>query len=504
MSKQIQHILFYLLILCMMFPLNSFAQRDDLGKALENLERNIEKVRELAQSFNNRQALDLVNTANKLFTEARSLAVEAKRSAAFARIKAANALLEQATKITLDGPVRRLRSRLEQLLQKSQTDLSPKLNREADRILREARRNQDAAERALAAGRVKVAVEHFRHAITLVERALAIMKNPAIATLDAIEQDKHRYEGLLEKAREKVERSGNPQAKRILEQALKLAASAERAFQGHDFELARKLLNQSVLLLLRAMDVAAGSSDIAVRQAEISLARLREKIHSARDLIAGSGKPRARVLLDRARRFAREAEIGMQEGRSHEARWKIGLAETMVKRAERVARNGDRRQFTNKLAEEIDKTQSEIAVLAAQLTPRSPKDARTLIEMSRRAVAQAEKAEAAGFSRLALEAVLASQRFLTKADKILSSLEHADVTRQAIDVRLRQLDAAIADAESRLTGTEQAWNRQLLRSAKDIRNMAVDSFERGNYRAADEGIQVAFEFVRKSQKNLPR
>ena len=49
--------------------------------------------------------------------------------------------------------------------------------------------------------------------------------------------------------------------------------------------------------------------------------------------------------------------------------------------------------------------------------------------------------------------------------------------------------------------SKQDLYRQLLESAKDIRNLSLESFQKGNFRAANEGIQVAFGLIRKIMKN---
>ncbi len=495
-----------LAILLLALPQSGWGQRKDVAQALRNLERNIENARELAQSFNNKRAIDLINTAQKLLNEARALAEKDKFGAAVAKVKAANAILEQAVKLTLEGPVRRLRSKLDNLLQRANTDLSGNLNKDVNRILQEARRNRDAAEKALSAGKLRKAVEHYRVAITLVERALAIIKNPKTNSLDAIDQDKRRYEDLLERAREEVEHSDNQQARQIFTQALKLSDQAQRAYRKGDMNSAKKYYNQSVLLLLRAMDLSTGNSKVSVNQAETALSRLRDLIDRTRSDIVGAGRPRARVIYERAKRFAGEAEISIQQGHGFEARWKIELATNMIRRAKRIAGNGGSRQFANKLADEIDKTRREIADYKSRVTPDTPNDAELLLEMSQFTIKKAERANKAGLHRLALEAVLTSQKFLTRADKILSSpgTSTASVSEKTIQVRLQQLNSAIQDAENRLTGTGEDWNRQLLKNADDIRKFSEKSFQKRNYQAAEEGIQVAFDLVRKSLKNVPK
>ena len=104
---------------------------------------------------------------------------------------------------------------------------------------------------------------------------------------------------------------------------------------------------------------------------------------------------------------------------------------------------------------------------------------------------------------MALEGVLAAQKFLTRAERVLDSKQPSSISGDKIRIRLNQLEEAIGEAEDRVLDSRQGLYRQLLESAKDIRNLSLESFQKGNFRAANEGIQVAFELIRKIIKNTP-
>jgi len=424
--------------------------------------------------------------------------------AAVAKLKLAFSLLEQAAKITLTGPVLRLRGQLEELLRRAEDAVSRGRHQEAQRVLTEAKKNRDKAEQAVKAVQIDRAAEHYRVGISLAKRAIDMVSQDGRVDVDVISDERAKFERLLDRAREVVDESRNERATQILHQAVGLAKSAEDAYRNRNLNLAKKLLNQSSLLLLRAMDLASAGSSSAIDQSRTALFRLRDDLERAQPAIDQSRNPRARVLYERARRFAGDAQRALRKGRSYAALWKTDIGMNMLARAQRLARREGSPRFANRINQEINSTREDIEQVRGTLTPDSPADAAILLKMSQFALGKAEQAAAAGFRRVALEAILASQRFLTRAEKIIDSKDDRDVEQEQVRIRLNQLDAAIAEAEERLDGPPESWSRQLLQGAREFRRLSRTSFDQGNYKAANEGIQVSFELLRKSMKRAPK
>ncbi len=481
--------------------------RADLAKQIQQLDRNIERARELVASFDNQRALALVNEASRLRDEAvRLIQSDSPTSRDFiqaaANIKLANANLLTAARLTLEGPVRRLRSQLEELLIRADDVVVRSGHRESQRLLDEAKKNREAGERAASVTQVQKAVEHFRVGITLAERAIHLASGSGDADIDKLREERRKFENLRERALEILDAHPNDRARQVYQQAVSTARSAENAFNNRNIELARRLLNQSVLLMLRAIDLAQPDAAVAVGRLESELFQLKDLLERSRELISGGGNPRVVLLLRRAQRLSREAEAAVGEGRSDEAITKIGLARNMLRRVDRLAGADQPRQFNTKVTEEIEKTRNDIATVQSGLRADAPQEAAVFVRMAEWALRRAEKASTAGLNRVALEAVLASQRFLTRAERLTSGGGDEAPSRAQTQIRLGQLDAAISEAEQESGSKSAEWGRQLLESAKGIQRLANDSFDQGNYRAANEAIQISFELLRKISKGL--
>lgn len=495
MNRCFVKITLLLFIVGLLMPGNLAAQ-DDVGRELQRFDRFLEQARNVVTTFDNVRGIQLVNEAETLRNSAVTDIQNRNFRDARNKLKLAMAKLETALKITLDGPIRRLRSQVDALLQRAEQEVLGRNHKEAERLIQEARTNRDAAAEALKARRIQKGVEHFRVAKTLAQRALDMVD----ATSDRIEEERRKFETLKERAQEEVEKSGDERARQIFEQALRLARQADDALREGNVSLAKKFYNQSVLLLLRAMDLAAGDSIHSVDRVEVALFRLRGSLERARAALSDGEASRAQLLYERARRFAAEAEVSLSKGQNSEALWKIELAEKMVRRAVRLAQPGATLAVSDKIAYEIENTRSDIEAVRATQGANVPPDVEAMLRMAESTLDRGERAADAGFTRVALEAVLASQRLLTRAEE-MTRAPKPGLTREAIALRLSQLEEAIADAEGK-TDPKETWTRRLIESARDLRQLAAESFREGHYHAASEGIQVAFELLRKSQKAI--
>lgn len=495
-----------LIIISLCFSI-AFAQNPNLGELrslLARLDIELGKARELIRSFDNPAAQVLLAEAENLRNQAADILaksdprpadlLEARRHLQTARLK-----LEQAVKLTLEGTIRRWRSRLEQLLQRAEQEVIGSNHQEAERLLQLAKQNRNAADRELSNRAVQKALEHLRVAINLTEQALEL----ATRKLDILHEEDRRFETLRERARELVEKSSNTRAAVIFNQAEKMAESALQAFRNGNHQLSRKFYNQALLLLLRAMDVAKGQSTETVDDVNLALYRLRESIDNLKNTLSPNAPARVQLIIERAQRLATEAELAAQQGRSHEALWKIELAENLVRRAQRLANDRGGGRLANRIAEEIENTRQDIADVRGDLSLESSPDAEILVNMAELALTKGEQAATAGADRFALEAVLVAQRLLTKAERILNKQDVTGFSKDRVEARLAQLDEAMAESESRIDLAKDEWARRLLLSAKEFRGLAAESLQKGNYHAADEGVQVAFDLLRKSLKSVP-
>ncbi|MCH8018349.1 hypothetical protein IH785_00720 [candidate division KSB1 bacterium] len=481
---------------------------NDAAQTIERLNRTIEQVKDLVESFRNDLARQLVIQAEQLRDEAVTALHNGELIKARTKVNLAFSLLKKATELALAIPVRRLQSQLEELLQRADHFVLGSCNQQAERLLQEAKSYRDKALNGISAGQIQEAAEHYRVAMQLAYQAMDIVNRTTDVNRDRIKNERVKFENLSERARELVEKCNGDharQARQVFQNAITFANEADKALRNCNLNLAKKLYNQSMLLLVRAMNFCPDhlrGDDVSL--AKIKLFQLRKKMEDAQERIARSQNRRATRLYERTQKFADEAESALNSENPNSDRLaltKIQLAGKMLERALRLAQPGGQGRFANRIMDEIESTKAEISELRGRLTTDSPADAEVLVRMSEFAIKRAEQAARRDFNKLALEGVLAAQKFLTRAERVLDSKQPSSISGDKIQIRLNQLDEAIGEAEDRVLDSRQDLYRQLLESAKDIRNLSLESFQKGNFRAANEGIQVAFELIRKIMKN---
>lgn len=494
----------FILCLIMSFLPSSYVLgqvSSNFEKRLKTFDREFGRVTELVRS------LGKSDRAIQLLTEARNFRIDAENSfrngrprEADAKLNAAFSKLTMAAKVTLEGPAKRWRNRVEELLRRAEHDVLGCNHKEAQRLLRDAKNSQQKADAAASKMNLAKAIEHLRIAEILAKRALKMIQ----ALQERIQEERVRFEALRERAQNLVEHSSNRRAKRVYDKAMGLAVSAEEALHGCKVELAKRLYNQSIMLLLRAMDLARGDSREAIKQADVALFRLRELIEESRDCVQNSVRPRAKQLFERARRLASEAELAVKNHQNYSALWKIELAKNMLQRVCRISQGDDRGKISGRITREIENAKLDISEARSKLSNDGSEDAVVLLRMAEFTLRKAEHASAAGFERFALEAVLATQRFLSKAQRITRGQAPNALSKERVLFKLAKLDESISDSEARIVDSGKEWNLRFLNGAKDIRGLVDESIRKGNYRAADVTMDVAFELVRKSFKNLPK
>ncbi|MCG8605464.1 hypothetical protein MJD09_10765, partial [bacterium] len=307
-----------------------------IARSIERLNKELRFTKELVQAFRNASAQELVTRAQKLRNEALAAIRNNHPFLAANKIREAFTNLEQAQKRTLAGPVNRWRSRLEELLRRADHEVLGRHHKEAERVLRKAKENFSAAQNAINARRYAEALDHYQAAVEWAERALQLVRNSDLKSDYA--DARRRFETLRDRASEMVEKSGNPAARRIYDQALRLYRSAEDALSSNRLQAAKQLYNQSILLLLRAIDLTRGDIRVGRQDVETGLDQLQQFIDQVRDGLQGVRRPGARRLFDRGIAYARQARAAAAQGKYEEALLRMELAENMLRRAEGIVR----------------------------------------------------------------------------------------------------------------------------------------------------------------------
>lgn len=474
---------------------------------LEKLKALLETAREVVQTFGNEEARKLLADAEMLRQKAEQAFAERRWREANLRLMEARRLAEAAMELALRAPVQRLRTQLEELMRRAESEVIGSGNREAERLVQEARRNQQLGERALLNRSIR-GVEHFRLAITLLERALKLVQGSTGPSLpgERAERARQYLTELAQRAQEGLEQCRRPLARQVYEQALQQGRLAEEAFHRGEFLRAEKFFNGATRLLLRVIDLCPATGQA------LDAERLRRELQALRDALATaesqitsvSSRPGAAVLLDQARKLSREAEEALNQQRYQQASRFIVNGHNLIALATRSG-NVPAADFKRQCESEVAQLQQELETVAAEREAVANEEVHVLIDLSRRATASAGRI--CQWPRQTLRSVAAfrlmvrlAEQFLVQAEALVQSTAAAPPNRGILGQRLQELDATLSEVSKNLQGDESGFAQILVDQATEMRRRARAAYEAGQLHVAAETTALAFDLLREALK----
>lgn len=479
--------------------------------AWQELKEAIAKAKEIVATFEHREARDLLTKAEALLHEAeakytRALTMNDNRlrelllKEALANLALGKSQLDRAVKLTLDLPLNRLRNTLAELMRRAEQNVLGQNNREAQRLVYQARKTQLDAERVITRD-PRRAFEFYQIAITLVEKALALVegrKPSSDATLETtLNREKERYENLAKRAQEAINASQNTAAPLVFAQAQKQARTAEEAFRKGEIVIGQQLYRGATRLLLRVIHLAMldrKGQDFGRNE----LALLQDLIQNAEQEAQGDADPRATLFLERARVLAREAEAALERQQPLEAKWRVEMARNFVDKAMRKAERGalTAENMPQRFNEALQELARDIQEVDAKARESNKTEAAQLVELAANADKAAETAGRQNRFVLGFQLIRLAQHLLLRAETLLRDAaapgEASALTRDAVLSRLAQVESAaqeIANAgEAEACHTVQA-------QALDMTKRSRTALERGQLRLAVAIVEVANDLI---------
>jgi hypothetical protein len=478
---------------------------------LQELRDAIAKAKEILGAFDNREARDFLMKAEVAAKEAeakyhRALTMNDNRlrdallKETLANLALGKTYVERALKLAFEIPLSRLRNRLAELMPRAEQIVLSQTNREAQRLVYQARKTQLDAER-VAQRDPRRASELYQVAIALVEKAINLVQGrkpaPDTAPETVLNRERERYEQLEKRTREAIETGKNTAAQLVFEQAQKQARTAQESFRKGEAALGQQLYRGATRLLLRAIDLSmAGRKGQDVGRHEVAL--LQDLIQSAERESKENADPRASLFLERARALVREAEAALDQQQMQEAKWRLELARNFVDKAMRKAppwrgavNAGNLAQRYNEALQELARDLEEVGAKAREA---SKPEATQLVELATNAYKAAETAGRQNRLVIGFQLIRMAQHLLLRAETMLrespasSETQTREVLLQRwaqIENRAREISAA---GELDACQTVQA-------QALDMLQRSRAALDRGQIRLAVAIMEVANDLI---------
>lgn len=468
---------------------------------LQRLRQRIESAREILRAYDHAKAQELLKQAESMAQNAHHLYQQHRFREARTQIQMAFRLIDQAIRMALEGPIKRYANQLESLMRMAESTVLGSGNREAERLVQEAKKHQQAAARALKNGEYAQAVEAYWMAIQTLERAIKMVHSGMAprSTRDTQPTDMphtlwSRFEDLALRVHDTLQQSDNPQARTIYEQAIRQARKAEAAYRGGNQVLAENLLNGAYRLLLRALDMASSEN-------RVSETFLRQEMHTLELLLGRAGElPRSQAseaLLVRARELYRKAQEAMAGGQFEAAQGYLKLCRGMLMRILRE-QPATGPQQAQRVTAELQAIRRQLENVATSMRDERRSDLQMLFGQARRAADQAEAELQQGDSDAALQHILVAQRLLDRLSGLLTG-QPPQVSRQRAVQKVAALRDMIQRLESDLEPAELRV-RPLLEQARELLDLADQQLQQNHVLLAFELADVGIDLLKRAAR----
>ncbi len=469
-----------------------------INSELRKLKQRIVTATELLRQFPNEQAKRYVQEAEKQYQRAVQLARENRLSLTRNTIVQATRLVNKALELALRNPLRRLVSQLDELLRRAE-NLSPGMrSTDIERLLQRAKRNRQDAERAVHRGDFAQAMEYYRVAISLAQKALDYGSMTSAQTID-YSSEKARFQTIAERARAAINASKNKSALAIYEQAMKQAHLAEAALNAGNRTMALSHYNSAMKLMLRAFDLASKNSPADVNSLRAEYETIQEMIRSTRQREEMHGNPRARDIVTRAEQSLARARTAVENGQLASARLHLNLARGFLNTLFRGS--GPSAMSRQRLQQEMRNLKIDIEIIRDTQQVAENPQAQELVRLAERYQQLAGVDIEKGRHRIALQKILVAQRFLTQAERAGRG-DAGSRNRVTAQNQIRRLEQLLAESADYLSGTDSSpFVREMLLNAEKMHNQARDMMAKGRFALAYEIADVGIELVKKALKN---
>jgi hypothetical protein len=446
---------------------------------LDELDQKIEHARRLLLLFPDQQAEKMFQQAVQLRERAVDFYARGRRGQARATIKAAVVLLDRIVNSVSRIPLERVRQQAEKSLHKAEKSVPGSGSEEARRYLKQALNRQHQGNKAARAGDPQRAIENYRVAKFLADRALNQSRGSSQSPGEMLEQERNKLQALLQKATRVATTCQNEQALKLLRQARSEYQTIQSRTHQRSLRMTLMRYYNATRLLLRAINLCEGNRS-PVR--ELAITEL-DRIHILQSRIEMEKNDWSQfetILYQRIRRLVQQADQSITQNQYPIALKRLNLAARLLNKLSSSTPNpllSDRiRLELKRLATRLEQQQNELT------TPHQRRLWAAANSLNQSARWHVNKNR----PRLALESILA-------ANRLLNSLNGRD--SQPLDST--QLDAQLNTLESRLQDyTPDSPNQQeAFKAASELYQEAVSAYQKNDF-------WIAWEYSRLAEKLL--
>ena len=475
----------------------SYAQNRNINPLKTNLEQLTEQIKtaqDLLRSFPDKNAQELIRQAEKLRQEAIALAAKRDIQLASAKLKQGLTFINKAINILTLTPLTRIRDQVDELLRRAEYLIPGSGSREAEKLFKEAQSKMQLAKNAHNANDYRKSMEYYRIIRSLVQNSLRMVQGPQKSVKEKIEIEKTKFEELLAKTERIVSTCEDPRAIILFNNARKQYQNINQNLFNSDMQFTLNLYYNATRLLLRVIDLCEGNMIIQADQVTEELILLGNMLDTVRGKIGSEKRNKNTLIFNRANRLYLEAQNDIDMNKINAALRKIDLARGLLNRI--WAGNG-RTTLLDRTKKELNRLQEDINLAVNETNIRQSRREKSLIHAARTSAHDAERYLLNGRIRMALESILAGNRFLSLLETSTPA-SLSEIRRDKINAELNQLMGNIEIVTNEENLSDES--RDLLEASQQMAKRAQKALQNNEHNLAMEYLKLGFNLLQKIEK----
>ncbi len=329
---------------------------------LAELDQKIKDARQLLMLFPDRQAEKMLQQVEELRERAAGSNARGQHGQALATIKAAFDLLDRVVNSLSKTPLERVRQQAEESIQKAEETVPGSRSKEARRYLKQALNQQRRAKKAAQAGHPQKAIEYYRVAKFLTDRALNLSRGSSRSPIEMLQQERDRFQTLLIRAQDIATTCQNEQAQKLLHQARSEYQTIQSRSNQQSLRVTLMRYYNATRLLLRAINLCEGNRTFGSQMAITELDRITVLL-SRIEMEKNEWSRFETTLYQRIRRLVQQADQSITQNQYRIALKRLNLAASLLNKLSSSTVNpplsGRIRLELKKLGTRLDQQQSE-------------------------------------------------------------------------------------------------------------------------------------------------
>jgi len=461
--------------------------------------RRLEFAKDVEFSFPDQNARSLLNEAASMLDNAKSYLDANRILLANRSIDSANLLIDSALRTLLANPIRRQREKLIDLLQHAESIIIDSGNKKAEQLLRNAKDHQTKAAESYQQQQYQLALEHFRLAFFLVNKAIEVAENENKNSEEQVRDEKERLDQLLNKARDAVAGGDNSSAKQLLQLAEKQILKIQSAVLNKNYATALDHYHKATRLLLRVIDISSGKEEklaVIAYDDVIALDDLIERIEQKIEQSPAGDNSRLSLLLDRIYELQQKAHDALEINDYQVAQFNVQMARNVIERIMQITEKNPADQSQTRIMDELSQLKLNLEEIASIVNESQNQEAKILLDLAYKAQNQAQTLFERRRLQLALGAITISNKFAFAAEKIALEPESEQTDKNTIKMKLERIEQQITNYQSKKADMPPI-SILLLNEADKMYKIASDSYNQNLYVVAKKCSEIAQRYLSK-------